>query len=299
MKYFDVIRHEMAKNLVLSSHRPTLTTRKRRALSSLLTLVISLALPFAASAEALSTTGYNGTAEEIGLAIMKEAKVRSSGWGDSSSEMRMVLRNRHGEESIREMSSKALEVENDGDKAITVFNQPRDVNGTAFLSFSHILEPDDQWLYLPALKRVKRIASRNKSGPFMGSEFSFEDLSSFEVEKYTYRYLREEVVDGEQCWVVESYPVDQFSGYTRQIVWMDQSEYRVRKVDYYDRKNSLLKTQTFEDYQLHLDKFWRANVFHMVNHQNGKSTQININNLQFNVGLTDADFNQNTLKRAR
>lgn len=237
--------------------------------------------------------------EEMGLVIMTEAKARNTGWGDSSSDMHMVLRNRQGQESVREMSSKALEVVGDGDKGLTVFNKPRDVKGTAFLSFSHVFEPDDQWLYLPALKRVKRIASRNKSGPFMGSEFSFEDLSSFEVEKYTYKYLRDEQLNGEDCFVVESYPVDKFSGYTRQIVWMDKMHYRAQKVEYYDRKASLLKIQTFANYTQYLDKFWRPLTLNMVNQQNGKSTQITINNLAFNVGLKDADFNQNTLKRAR
>lgn len=242
---------------------------------------------------------YSGTAEEIGLAIMKDAKATNTGWGDSSSEMLMILRNRQGQESVREMRSKSLEVIGDGDKGLTIFDKPLDVKGTAFLSYSHIFDPDDQWLYLPALKRVKRIASRNKSGPFMGSEFSFEDLSSFEVEKYTYKYLRDESINGEDSYVIESYPVDKYSGYTKQVVWLDKSEYRAQKIEYYDRKAALLKIQMFGNYQLYLEKFWRPLTLDMVNQQNGKSTQIKINNLQFNVGLTDADFNQNTLKRAR
>ncbi len=82
--------------------------------------------------------------------------------------MLMVLRNKQGEESVREIRIKNLEMENDGDKSLTVFDKPRDVKGTAFLSFSHPVGADDQWLYLPALKRVKRIASRNKSGPLWG-----------------------------------------------------------------------------------------------------------------------------------
>ena len=117
-----------------------------------------------------------------------------------------------------------------------MFDKPRDVKGTAFLSFSHAVGADDQWLYLPALKRVKRIASRNKSGPFMGSEFAYEDLSSFEVEKYTYKFLRDETCEGGTCYVVEQYPVDKNSGYTRRVVWLDHNEYRVWKIDFYDRK---------------------------------------------------------------
>jgi hypothetical protein len=158
---------------------------------------------------------------------------------------------------------------------------------------------DDQWLYLPALKRVKRIASRNKSGPFMGSEFAYEDLSSFEVEKYSYRYLKNEACEGGECFVVEQFPVDKNSGYTRRIVWLDTEEYRAYKVEFYDRKNSLLKTLTFSGYQQYLDKYWRADLQQMVNHQNGKSTDLEWNNYQFRVGLKESDFNKNSLKRAR
>ena len=144
----------------------------------------------------LSTPVFAQTPEEKGLAIAEERKARDLGWGDSISQAEMILRNAQGQETIRKMRLKSLEVENDGDKALTIFDQPLDVKGTAFLSFSHATTPDDQWMYLPALKRVKRIASRNKSGPFMGSEFAFEDLSSFEVEKYSYQYLRDELFNG-------------------------------------------------------------------------------------------------------
>ena len=131
------------------------------------------------------------TSEEAGLEIAKQAKVRDLGWNDSQSEMVMTLRNKKGQEVVRNMRNKSLEVVGDGDKGLTIFDTPADVRGTAFLSFSHIVGSDDQWIFLPALKRVKRIASRNKSGLFLGSEFAFEDLSSFEVEKNTYNLLRE------------------------------------------------------------------------------------------------------------
>lgn len=239
------------------------------------------------------------TPEERGLEIAREAKQRDSGWADMQAEMLMVLRNKQGEESVREIRIKSLEQEGDGDKSLTIFDKPLDVKGTAFLSFSHPLEADDQWLYLPALKRVKRISSRNKSGPFMGSEFAYEDLSSFEIEKYSYKYIKDESCDGGSCFVVEQYPVDKDSGYTRRVAWIDQNHYRVWKVDFYDRKNSLLKTLTFNGYQQYLDKYWRADLQQMQNHQNGKSTELKWSGYQFRVGLNDSDFNKNTLKRAR
>ena len=237
--------------------------------------------------------------EGRGLESALEAKQRDSGWADMQAEMLMVVRNKQGEERIREMRIKSLEQEGDGDKSLTIFEKPLDVKGTAFLSFSHPLEADDQWLYLPALKRVKRISSRNKSGPFMGSEFAYEDLSSFEIEKYSYKYIKDESCDGGACFVVEQYPVDKDSGYTRRVAWIDQNHYRVWKVDFYDRKNSLLKTLSFKGYQQYLDKYWRADLQQMQNHQNGKSTELKWSGYQFRVGLNDADFNKNTLKRAR
>lgn len=234
-----------------------------------------------------------------GLDISVEAKKRDAGWQDSSADMTMLLRNQQGQQSIREIKIKSLEIQNDGDKSLTIFNKPRDVKGTAFLSFSHPVEADEQWLFLPALKRVKRISSRNKSGPFMGSEFAFEDLSSFEVEKYTYKFLSEENIDGLAMFKVEQYPVDENSGYTRRIVWLDTQEYRVFKIDFYDRKDSLLKTLTFADYKQYLAKHWRADKQEMINHQNGKSTELLWKNYQFKTGLADSDFNRNSLKRAR
>lgn len=251
------------------------------------------------SASTFTLTSLATASEEKGLTISKEAKVRDIGWTDSSAELKMTLKNQHGETSTRQMRLKSIELLDDGDKSLTVFDSPNDVKGTSFLSFSHLEGNDDQWLYLPALKRVKRISSRNKSGSFMGSEFSFEDLTSFEVEKYTYQYLRDEPCNNETCWVIIQFPIDKYSGYKRRIVWIDQSEYRVHKTEFYDRKDSLLKTLTFNHYRQHINKFWRADKLEMVNHQSGKSTILEYNGLQLKTGLDDKDFNKNALKRAR
>ena len=252
--------------------------------------LVGLLLPLVASAE---------TPEEKGLAIAVEADRRDTGWGDQTADLKMVLRNRHGQESIREIRSRTLEVEGDGDKSLSIFDNPRDVKGTAFLSFTHATKPDDQWLYLPALKRVKRISSNNKSGPFMGSEFAYEDLTSQEVEKYTYKYIRDEDFNGRPTFVIERYPAYKHSGYTRMVTWLDRETYRPLKVEFYDRKKSLLKTLISSDYKLYEDKFWRPGKMSMVNHQTNKSTDLFWNNYRFNTGLTDRDFDRNSLKRAR
>lgn len=234
-----------------------------------------------------------------GLAIATERKVRDEGWQDSEGRSKMILRNAQGEESVRQLRVLALEVANDGDKGLTIFDEPKDVRGTAFLNHSYVGKPDDQWLYLPSVKRVKRIASRNKSGPFMGSEFAYEDLSSFELEKFQFTWLRDEQLDGIAMFVVEQVPTDQFSGYSKTIVWLDQKEYLPQKIEFYDRKSALLKTLTFSDYKLYLDKFWRAHTLKMVNHQTGKSTDLLLTEIEFRKGRTDADFDTNALQRSR
>ena len=239
------------------------------------------------------------TPEEQGLAIAQEADRRDSGFRNYTNDVQMILKNKQGQESVREIRSRTLEVEDDGDKSMTIFDKPRDVKGTALLSFTHKTGPDDQWLYLPALKRVKRIASDNKSGPFMGSEFAYEDITSQEIDKYTYKFLRDDSLDGLDVFVFERYPVDKKSGYTRQIIWLDQENYKERKIEYYDRKNVLLKTLVFTDYNLYLDKYYRAHDMYMVNHQTGKSTRLLQTNFNFDVELTDRDFDKNSLKRAR
>ena len=255
-----------------------------------LIVLLSLLLPVSALAQ---------SPEEKGLEIAKAAKAADRGFGDFVADMRMTLKNKTGQTSTRVIRIKTLEVEGDGDKSLSLFDEPADVKGTAMLTWTHGLEPDDQWLYLPALKRVKRISSRNKSGPFMGSTFAFEDLGSQEVEKYTYNYLRDEACGELQCYVMERFPAYKHSGYTRQVVWIDQEAYRVKKVEFYDRKKALLKTLESSGYQQYLGQYWRPDSMNMVNHQTGKSTLLEWENYQFQTGLTESDFRSQTLKRAR
>ena len=247
----------------------------------------------------LAPAANGETPEEKGLAIAVEVDRRDTGWIDSRAALKMVLHNRQGDESERTLRIQTREMEGDGDKSLVVFDSPKDIKGTAFLSFTHALLPDDQWLYLPALKRVKRIASANKSGPFVGSEFAYEDLTSQEVEKYTYKYLRDESIDAVDCFVVEAYPAYENSGYTRQVVWIDKAMHRAVRIDYFDRKNTLLKTLNAEAWKQYLDSYWRPGLMTMVNHQTGKSTRLEWRDYEFRLGLDQRDFDLNTLKRQR
>ncbi len=240
------------------------------------------------------------TVEDKGLAIVREAERRYSGYGDSTAALRMILRNRQGQVSERELRIRALEVAEGGTKSLCIFDSPADVKGTILLTHAHRDEPDDQWLYLPALERVRRIAAQSKSGSFVGSEFSYEDIATQTIEKYSYRWLRDEVLEDQDCHVIERRPLDRRnSGYTRQIVWLDREHLRMLKADYYDRKDSLLKTLTFKEYRKYDDHFRRPHDMTMVNHQTGKSSQLLWSEYAFGKGLIEADFHPYNLTRIR
>ncbi len=249
-------------------------------------------------------SAYSETPEEKALRISIEADNYDSGYKDTTSSSQMTLKNKQGEETIRYFRVKTLEVENDGDKTLFIFDSPKDVKGTATLTFTHKTTSDDQWLYLPALKRVKRITSDNRSGSFVGSEFSYEDLASSEIEKYNKRvFIKDEPCPNSEknmCHVISRTPTEKSSGYSYQILWLDHSpDHKVWKIDFYDRKESLLKTLIFDDYNMYDNKYWRAGRFYVLNHQTGKSTELIISDYKFKVGLTEKDFNQKSLSRVR
>ena len=241
----------------------------------------------------------NQTPEEIGLQIAQGARVREEGFGNFAAQQVMVLRNRQGQESRRRLQVQVLEVPDGGNRSLFVFDEPRDVQGTAFLVHAHREGADDQWLYLPALRRVKRISSANQSGSFMGSEFAYEDLTPQEVERFTYRHLRDEPCGDLTCTVTERTPMDTGSSYRRQVVWRDTDELRVWKIEYYDRKDDHLKTLTMRDYTQYLGRYWRASEMEMVNHLTGKSTLLTWTDYEFQADLDDSDFTQTGLRRAR
>jgi outer membrane lipoprotein-sorting protein len=249
-----------------------------------------LALPL------LINISFAETDEEKGLKIAKQTYENSRGFVDSQSDQVMILIDPNGNEVVREIAGKTLENNdpNDGDKSITFFKKPKDVEGTIMLSHTHIIENDDQWIYLPALGRVKRISSSNKSGSFMGSEIAFEDFSGSDYRKYDWKYLGEEENDGEVLFKIESFPKYENSGYTKRIGLTDD-QFRTRKIDFYDRKSELLKTIFFEDYNLYLDKIWFADTFRVVNHQNKNSTIFKWLNREFDIGLDERDFEKSSL----
>jgi outer membrane lipoprotein-sorting protein len=250
---------------------------------------------------AFAQSGESMNPEAQGLAIAQEASRRNEGYGDTAVDLTMELISADGRTRERTLSWQMLESTDpdDGDKALTIFHEPRDIAGTGFLSHTHITREDDQWLYLPSLKRVKRIASANKSSSFVGSEFAYEDLLSDEVEKFSYRWLTDEPCGEWVCFVVERIPVYENSGYSREVVWIDQVDYRIYKTEFYDLKGALEKILYFEKYQQYLDKFWRAQMLRMENVQTGKATILTFTPYVFQTGLTEQAFSPAALKRIR
>ncbi len=271
---------------------PSLNSRRTRLMAALCGLSLSLAA-------ALPTVYAEESPEAQGLKLAQAASAKDDGFGNSTVKQTMTLRNKQGKESVRRLRVKSLEMKDDGDRSLFVFDSPRDVKGTALLIHAHKDTADDQWLYLPALKRVKRISASNKSGSFMGSEFSYEDLSSQEVEKFTYRYLGDEPCGEMTCLMLERYPAEKDSGYKRQIVWYDEAELRIQQIHFYDRKDTHMKTLTIEGYQQYLDQYWRGGLWSMINHVTGKSTIMEWTDYQFQTDMAARDFTKTGLKRVR
>ncbi|WP_188152173.1 outer membrane lipoprotein-sorting protein [Teredinibacter waterburyi] len=239
------------------------------------------------------------TPEQRGLEIAIEVDRQDIGFGDSQSNIVMILKDKYGNERTRQMRNRTLEQSDDGDKSMIIFDSPGDVKGTAFLSFTHRAADDDQWLFLPALKRVKKISSSNKAGAFMSSEFAFEDIASQEVDKYSYTFLRDDKYQNTPVLINQLQPKDPASGYSKLEVWVDAKRYIPLKIDFYNRGGKLKKTLELSDYSQYLNKFWRAGNWTMVNHITGKSTVLKMQDWQFRNGFDDQDFNKNSLSRAK
>lgn len=246
---------------------------------------------------AITGSAFAITPEQKGLEIAQEIDKRDSGWQNYSSNLTMVLMNKNKDKSIRKIRTKMLEVKNDGDKSLMLFESPRDVKNTVFLSVSHKSGPDDQWLYLPALKRVKRISSSSKGGAFMGSEFSYEDMSSQEPEKYNFRYLRDDKYKGRDVYVVERTPRDKHSIYSKNILWVDKKQFINWKIQYFNRRGIHLKTLVFQKYKRFLKKYWRSRQMYMINHRSKKSTILVWSGFKFRSNITDRNFNPRNLSR--
>lgn len=234
-----------------------------------------------------------------GRAIAERSDATDAGFGSSTVRLTMTLSDARGRETTRELQIDTLEKsgEGNGDWSVTRFFSPPDVDGTALLSQARILDSDKQWLYLPALRRVKRISSSNKSGPFVGSEFAFEDLTASELGKYAYTYLGTETLeDGTEVDKLQCDPRYERSGYTKLYCYFDTSTFQARRLEFFDRGDKLFKTLDLLDYRRYADGYFRSHTQRMQNHLTQKSTVLRFEEFDFGIDLDRRDFEPNALE---
>jgi hypothetical protein len=230
-------------------------------------------------------------------AIVDEAERRVSGYGDFTARLTMTLRSGAGSERTRVMQISGLEVPEDGDKTLVVFEEPRDLQGTAVLTVTHREAASEQWLHLPAARRTRRIASGSRTDSFLGSEFTYEDMGSLALRRYRYRYLRREALAGRDMHVLERAPLDGDSGYSRHLVWLDTGEYRVFRIDYFDLNGEPTKSLNVDGYERYAGGQWRPTRMVMADLGSGRSTTLDWTDYAFGTGLDDSDFDSRRLGR--
>jgi hypothetical protein len=230
-----------------------------------------------------------------GLEIMTRADDRPDG-DDRTQSLTMTLINKSGRKRVREVKSYSKDFGKDK-KSVMVFQKPADVSGTAFLSWEYD-DPnreDDKWLYMPAMKKVRRISGASKNEYFMGSDFTYDDMGDRNVEEDTHTLLGEETVDGHDCWKVESIPVDPEDMYTRKVIWVCKEADMSIKAEYYD-KDGLLKVYKALDFRMK-DGFWTLYKSEMDNVSRNHKTVMEIGSVNYNTGIKDNLFRVSTIQR--
>ena len=233
-----------------------------------------------------------------GKDIMLKVDNRPDG-DDRKSIMHITLINRRGRTRERTVLSYQKDYGKDT-KAIMYFQKPADVKGTGFLSYEYDdpTKDDDRWLYLPALKKVRRISGSSKNDYFMGTDFTYDDMGGRSVDEDSHKLLRNEEVNGFKCWVVESVPKDKDYMYSKTIKWIRQDSYLAAKIDYYDRMGSLMKILSASDVKKHKG-FWTIFKTKMNNIQEKHKTILELEEMQYNTNVKDSMFRVSTLERGR
>lgn len=229
-----------------------------------------------------------------GLELMQKIEKKNEGFIGSESEMKMILIDAHNTKVERIMNAKVLENSKEGDKSITSFVKPKDIKGTKLLTWTIKEDTNKQWLFLPKFKRVKKINSKNQSGSFMGSEFSYEDIGGQVIDKYTYKILSET----DKQWVVESVPKKK-SGYSKMKTVVAKKNLNATSVQYFDRRGELLKESTlsnFKTYKVGKKEFYLADKITMVNKQTQKKSVIEWTTRKMGLKLKKNDFKSSKLK---
>ncbi len=241
---------------------------------------------------------FNAFAQEklTGLQIMEKVYNRPTG-NDMEANLTMTLINSGGNKRIREIKQYSRDF-GAVEKKIMFFIKPADVRNTSFMSWSYDdpNKDDDQWIYLPALKKVKRISSDSKSDYFMGSDFTYDDLGDRKPNEDTHKILREEKLNGEDCYVIESVPKDEDYMYSKTITWIVKDKWIGLKKEFYDEDGEYLKTLTIEKYD-NIKGFWIILTTKMDNLQKNHQTVMELTDVKINIGIPANKFTERMMKR--
>ncbi len=233
-----------------------------------------------------------GTGEEI-IRSVYERDVPE----DQTGQLKMILENSRGDQRIREIDQYIKDFGSE-EKSIMFFTAPADVRDTSFMNWSYDDDgkDDSQWIYLPALKKIKRISSSSSSDYFMGSDFTYDDLGGRHPSEDRHGLLRTETLKGESCFVVESIPEDSDYMYSRTVTWISGEKNIGLKKEFYDEDGDLLKILTTEKTEL-MENFWMILKSEMHNVQKNHTTIMEFKDLEINTGLQDRVFTERIMMR--
>jgi outer membrane lipoprotein-sorting protein len=220
---------------------------------------------------------------------------------DEEERQLLKLVSKSGAVKERRLTRWTLTGAGDLDKILVRFQSPRDVENTALLTWEAKDGDDDQWLYLPSVKRPKRIAASGKKNRFMGTDYAYEDLRPESTAVNTYTLVGTEAVDGAECFVLEAKPRTERlladSGYSRRKLWIRKDTYATLKREYYDKQGKLEKVETLRKHVNVKGSAWRANEIEMRDVQNGTTTVIIVERRAVDRGLRDDFFTEAELTR--
>lgn len=256
-------------------------------------LTLSVVLLAGVSAAIGSTTADANTDTQIrGREIATTVDQHDAGFTDYVVDGKMQVLREGSKPAIREFEMNTFEVRNGGDKRLVVFSQPRDLAGFVSLTHTHTDAPDDQWIYLPAIKRSKRLAARDKTGSFAGSEFSYEDIATWELSNYNYEFIRDEPCGEPQttCHTIANLPRYEYSGYSKLVETIDPRIWQPVRIVYSDREGRELKRLEFFGYKQYDGKYWRPDRIVMTNAADGSISEIQWINYRFKSGLRESDL---------
>ena len=242
---------------------------------------------------AILTLGQPVSAQLTGKQVMEKVYNNPSG-DDTQGNLTMTLTNNRGEQRVRTLKQF---MKNDAkvEKKIMFFTAPADVRNTSFMSWSYSDgSSDDQWIYLPALKRIRRISSDGKSDYFMGSDFTYDDLGDRHPNQDNHKLLREETIDGKACYVIESTPKEDDYMYSKTITWVMKDNLLGLKREFYDNRGRLLKVLSIKKYDK-IDGFWTILETEMHNVQRDHRTNMKFTDVQKNKGIPDSKFTERSM----